>query len=148
MEKKDDLSTFTRAASALDAFLCAWEAGTLPKNRWTHAAHVAVAACYAFDLDPDEALSRTRRGIIHFNDCVGTPNTDSSGYHETLTRLWSGIIGDFVRGGSFPSRFVAVCAAVERYGEDRTRHRLYYSFDVISNVKARRNWVPPDCSPG
>lgn len=139
--------SFARSESALDEFLAAWEAGTLPKEEWTHAAHVAVAACYAFDLNPAEALSRTRRGIIHFNESAGTANTDSSGYHETLTRLWSDIIGDFVRGASCPSRFAAVLAAVERFGEDRFRHRLYYSFDVVADVNARRRWVPPDRLP-
>ena len=139
--------SFAHSESALDEFLAAWEAGTLRKDEWTHAAHVAIAACYAFDLNPQEALSRTRRGIIHFNESVGTANTDSSGYHETLTRLWSGIIGDFVRSASCPSRFAAVLAAVKRFGEDRSRHRLYYTFDVVGDVNARRHWVPPDRSP-
>lgn len=144
--KTNRVPSFAHSERALDEFLAAWEAGTLAKKEWTHAAHVAVAAYYAFDLNAEEALSRTRRGIIHFNESVGTANTDSSGYHETLTRLWSGIIGDFVRGASCPSRFAAVLAAVERYGEDRFRHRLYYSFDVVSDVNARRDWVPPDRS--
>ena len=95
METKERKTyAFLLSAAALDDFLAAWEAGTLPHSQWTHAAHVAVAACYAFDLTPADALLRTRRGIIHFNNCVGTPNTDTRGYHETLTRLWSGITGD------------------------------------------------------
>ena len=148
METKERKTyAFLLSAAVLDHFLAAWEAGTLPHSQWTHAAHVAVAACYAFDLTPADALLRKRRGIIHFNNCVGTPNTDTRGYHETLTRLWSGIIGDFVRRGDFPSRFAAASAAVERYGEDRGRHRLHYSFDMVNSVNARRNWVPPDRSP-
>ena len=148
METKEGKTcAFLLSAAALDGFLAAWEAGTLPQNQWTHPSHVAVAACYAFDLTPADALLRMRHGIIHFNNCVGTPNTDTRGYHETLTRLWSGIIGNFVRAGEFPSRFAAASSAVERYGEDRSRHRLYYSFDVVNNVSARRNWVPPDRSP-
>jgi hypothetical protein len=148
LETKDHKAwPFLLSATALEEFLAAWEAGTLPDSQWTHAAHVAVAACYAFDLAPADALVRTRRGIIHFNNCVGTPNTDTRGYHETLTRLWSGIIGDFVRAGNFYSRLAAASAAVERYGQDRNRHRLYYSFAVATDVNARKNWVPPDRSP-
>src|SRR5580698_7392010 len=32
---------------ALDEFIARWEAGTLPKVQWTHAAHVAVGTYYA-----------------------------------------------------------------------------------------------------
>jgi hypothetical protein len=145
--KEHKIWSFLLSATALDEFLAAWQAGTLPHSQWTHAAHVAVAACYAFELAPADALLRTRRGIIHFNNCVGTPNTDTRGYHETLTRLWCEIIGDFVRAGNFHSRLAAASAAVERYGQDRNRHRLYYSFDVATDVNARRNWVRPDRSP-
>ena len=87
------------------------------------------------------------RGILHFNDCVGTANTEDSGYHETLTRFWAGIVGGFVRVRQFPSRFEAVREAVRQFGEDRDRHRLYYGFDVVRDRRARREWIEPDREP-
>ena len=137
---------FLESEASLDDFIASWKLGTLPKSSWTHAAHVAVAAYLAFDHGPGEALDLTRAGITHFNTCVGTPNTEDSGYHETLTRFWSGEIGSVVRAGQFASRMEAVRHAVELFGENRDRHRLFYSFDVVKDRRARREWVAPDRS--
>ncbi len=79
---------FLATPAAFAAFIAAWEGGTLPHTDWTHAAHVAVAACYAVRHGA-AALYWTRAGIARYNTAVGTPNTDTSGYHETLTRFWA-----------------------------------------------------------
>lgn len=139
---------FTASEAALDDFFERWRAGTLPKAAWTHAAHVAMAAYIAFNHREEEAFELTKKGILHHNQCVGTPNTDTSGYHETLTRFWCATVGGFVRSGRFGSRFEAVRAAVERFGADRDRHTVFYSTDVVGNAKARREWIPPDREPG
>lgn len=129
---------------SLAAFLDAWRAGTLPRPAWTHAAHVAVAASLAYEHGPEEALRLARSGIIAYNTAVGVANTETSGYHETLTCFWSQVIGRFVRGGGFASRLDAVRAAVETYGSQRDLFKKYYSFDVVADRCARREWVPPD----
>jgi flavin reductase (DIM6/NTAB) family NADH-FMN oxidoreductase RutF len=138
---------FLESEGALDDFVERWKLGTLSKTSWTHGAHVAVAAYLAFEYAPKEALDLTRAGILHFNTCVGTPNTEDSGYHETLTRFWSSQVGNLVRGGRFASRLEAVRQAIQLFGEDRDRHRLYYSFDVVRDRRARREWVAPDREP-
>ena len=33
-----------------------------------------------------------RRGIVHYNQCAGTINSDHSGYHETITLFWLAIV--------------------------------------------------------
>lgn len=126
---------------AFAAFIEAWELGTLPKSAWTHAAHVAVAACYRVRHGRG-ALARTREGIRRYNTAVGTPNTDSSGYHETLTRFWSGVIAAAVEG--LDDEWHAARVAVDRFGEDRQLHTLYYAGDIVRSVEARRGWVAPD----
>jgi hypothetical protein len=138
---------FATNEPALRDFFAHWRAGTLPKAAWTHAAHVAMAAYIAFDHAAAEAFELTKTGILHHNTCVGTPNTDTSGYHETLTRFWCATVGEFVRSGRFASRLEAVCATVERFGADRDRHSLFYSFDVVRETKARREWIVPDRAP-
>ncbi len=125
-------------------FVAAWESGTLPKEAWTHAAHVAVGACYALRHGPD-ALDRTREGILRYNTAVGTPNTDTSGYHETLTRFWAELLAAEVSGET--DEWQAAARAVARYGEDRDLHTLHYGFDVVRSVDARRAWVAPDLAP-
>jgi flavin reductase (DIM6/NTAB) family NADH-FMN oxidoreductase RutF len=126
---------------AFDDFLDRWEAGILAKEQWNHAAHVAVGAYYAVRF-PDTAFERMRNGILRYNEAVGRVNSDASGYHETLTRLWSLVIMRVTQGFSDP--WLAVCHAVEHLGEERDLHCLYYSFDVVRNAEARRTWVAPD----
>ena len=79
--------------SELQRFVDAWKAGRLPKAQWTHAAHVAMAAYFAFDHAADATFAIMKTGILHHNTSVGTPNTEDNGYHETLTRFWAGEIG-------------------------------------------------------
>jgi hypothetical protein len=133
--------------ASLQRFVEAWKSGKLPKPAWTHAAHVAMAAYFAFDHASEATFAIMKAGILHHNMSVGTPNTEDNGYHETLTRFWSSEIGEFVRHGRFTSRFEAVRAAVSAFGGDRDRFRQFYSFDVVRDRRARREWVAPDRNP-
>jgi hypothetical protein len=128
----------------LDAFIRDWRDGKLPKAAWTHAAHVAAAAYYAFDHEPQAVYERMKSGILHFNESVGTANTEDSGYHETVTRLWCGIVTEFARRQTPLSRYALACNVVDAYGESRGLHSQYYSFDVLKDRRARREWVAPD----
>jgi flavin reductase (DIM6/NTAB) family NADH-FMN oxidoreductase RutF len=132
---------FLDTRQAFADFVAAWEAGTLPKAQWTHAAHVAVSAAYTVRFGGG-AFERVKDGIRRYNEAVGTADNDHSGYHETLTRLWSMVVARVVGSGSDP--WEAACKAVHQLGEDRELHRLYYSFDVVRSVEPRRTWVPPD----
>ncbi len=135
---------FLENAAALEAFVGDWRSGRLPKAAWTHAAHVAACAYYAVGQDWEITFAAMKSGILHFNTAVGTANTRSSGYHETLTRLWAGVIVEHVAKTQCGTRFEAACSAVERFGEDRALHRRYYSFDVAKDERARAEWVAPD----
>jgi hypothetical protein len=132
---------FLESRDSFDAFMTAWETGRLPKASWTHAAHVAVGACYGIRYGA-RAIDELRVGIKRHNASVGTLDTPTSGYHETLTRLWSGVISRCVAGISDP--YLAARHAVEKFGEQRDLYRQYYSFDVVNDTAARANWVPPD----
>jgi flavin reductase (DIM6/NTAB) family NADH-FMN oxidoreductase RutF len=138
---------FLESDAALQDFISRWEAGRLTKAEWTHGAHVGTAAYFAFELDTEALFKRMKTGIIHHNECVGTANTEDNGYHETLTRFWAGTVGEFVRSGRFSARFEAVESTTQLFGEDRDRHRLYYSFDVVRDRRARREWIKPDREP-
>jgi len=154
-EKQDSIKPGTKAESfallesevSLQRFVEEWKAGRLPKAEWTHAAHVAMAGYFAFDHAAAATFAIMKAGILHHNTSVGTANTEDNGYHETLTRFWSSEIGEFVRTGHFASRLEAVRAAVSAFGSDRDRFRLFYSFDVVRDRQARREWVAPDREP-
>lgn len=134
--------------AALDAFLDAWRTGRLPKPEWTHAAHVAVCAATAWDGGTvDAVFSAMKRGIVAYNEAVGTANTPTSGYHETLTRFWAGVVVGHRRAAAAPSRIEAVRSAVAALGAARGLHAAHYSFDVVADRRARAEWVPPDRTP-
>ncbi|HLN02893.1 MAG TPA: hypothetical protein VK335_26630 [Bryobacteraceae bacterium] len=126
-------------------FLKAFEHGTWPKADWNHDAHLTVAGCYLFDYPLEVATDRMRLGIRHYNHCVGTRNTDHSGYHETLTVFWMAIVKQ--RLAQLPlktPRLEAVRTVVEELGPRRDLFKEYYGIDVVKSVEARRAWVEPD----
>jgi hypothetical protein len=128
----------------IDRFFEAWRTHRLPKEQWTHAAHVSMCAYVAFDRNFEETLDFMREGIWNYNAAVGGKNTESSGYHETLTHLWVRVIRDYLSACAPTTREEAVRLAVEKFGEDRKLHELYYSFDIVNDRQARREWIPPD----
>ena len=132
---------FTQSREALERFVEAWEACTLTKPEWTHGAHVAMGAVYAVRY-PGRNFAKMREGIRRFNDAVGTANTDDSGYHETLTGFWASLLARVVDGCT--DEWEEARQAVTLLGEDRDLHFLYYSFDVVKSVDARKNWIAPD----
>lgn len=57
----------------------------LPKERWTHAAHWA-AALWLLRHDPAQARPAAMGAAIRaYNLSVGGENTETAGYHETIT---------------------------------------------------------------
>src|SRR6185503_10805537 len=57
---------------------------TLPKPEWTHAAHFAAA--FWLLRRPEMHAFREMPALIRaYNEATGVPNTDTGGYHETIT---------------------------------------------------------------
>ena len=60
----------------------------LPREEWTHEAHLA-ATTYLILRRPDIDLDAELPGIIRrYNESVGGVNSDTEGYHETITRAF------------------------------------------------------------
>lgn len=119
---------------------------TLPKPEWTHAAHFAAA--FWVLTRPDMDAVRDMPGLIRaYNEAAGVSNTDTTGYHETITlaslraaRAWLG-----ERTGHAPFEALNELLASE-YG--RSDWLLtYWSKPVLFSVTARRLWVDPDLRP-
>lgn len=130
----EDIATFVRE----------FEACTLPKPRWTHQAHLLVGLWYLSTHTPDEALNLVRERIRAYNLAVGTANTDHSGYHETLTRLYlNAIAAHLARHGtaSFPR---ALALLLESPLARSDWPLTFYSRKRLFSVQARREWVEPD----
>ena len=55
-----------RHPETLDAFVAAWHAGRVTRAEWTHGAHVAVCAYYAFEHDAEATFAIVKAGILAF----------------------------------------------------------------------------------
>ena len=125
----------------------AFTAATLPKEEWTHRAHLLVALWHATTLPAAEALDAMRAGILRLNRTHGVVTTPSRGYHETITRAYMRLVVRFVAdeppGSSWSSRAGRLLA---RHGE-REHLLKYYSRDRLFSADARFGWLEPDLLP-
>ena len=61
---------------------------TLTRPEWTHEAHLA-ACLYIVSERPDVVPERDLPHLIRrFNESVGGTNSDTEGYHETITQVY------------------------------------------------------------
>jgi hypothetical protein len=127
----------------IDAFVAAFEAGTLPKKRWTHGAHLLTGACYVHQLGQAAAIEKMRVCVKRYNQAVGGKNTETSGYHETITIAWIKLLDGLRREAGDLGRAEFARLAVDRFVGDKEIFRRYYDFDLVGSVEARRSWVEP-----
>jgi hypothetical protein len=132
----------------LDDFVVRFLNRTLPKSEWTHAAHLSVGAWHVHRYGVEEAVNRLRQGIRALNESHGTANTDSGGYHETITRAYAHLIAEFLGGHSESStlaqRLRALLASPLAHKDALLE---YYSKDRLMSSAARREWNRPDLKP-
>jgi hypothetical protein len=122
----------------------AFIACTLPKEEWTHQAHLRVGLWHLLRYDADEALALLRTRIQSYNASRGTMNTDHSGYHETITRLYVWVIGQFLHSADRQKGIDPLAEElIHRCGEKSLPLR-YYSRDRLFSALARRQWIEPD----
>lgn len=131
----------------IDEFIAAFEAGTLPKERWTHGAHLLTGACYVHTLGEAAATDKMRTCVRRYNEAVGGQNTDSSGYHETVTIAWIKLLARLLRETGPIPRAQFARLAVQRFESDRAILQRHYDFDLINSVDARKRWIPPTLAP-
>jgi hypothetical protein len=127
----------------IDVFLAEFEGCTLPKKQWTHGAHLLTGACYVHALGQQAAIDKMRTCVRRYNEAVGGKNTDTSGYHETITIAWIKLLDGLLRGSGALQRAAFARLAVERFAGDREILRRYYDFDLMASVEARKNWIEP-----
>jgi hypothetical protein len=117
---------------------------TLPKPAWTHAAHFA-ATLWLLTTRPEFDLFQHLPDIIRaYNETVGTANTNSSGYHETITQVSIRAACWYLR--SSPRRpLYATCNALMASPLGNSNWLLdYWSRPRLFSVEARRAWLDPD----
>ena len=133
--------------AALPTLIEQFLAGELPKAEWTHEAHLRVGLWHLLNFAPDVAMSRLREGILRLNAAHGTPNTDRSGYHETITQFYVWVIHDFVAHCDRRRPFDELAAELVASHGIRDLPLRFYTRERLNTPEARRHVVLPDLPP-
>ena len=120
-------------------------ARTLTREEWTHEAHLA-ATTYLLLKRPDIDLDKQLAGIIRkYNESVGGVNSDSEGYHETITRVFLRGIRIFLAEADLKEPLHQLVNELLLSPMGRRDWPLrFYSPQRLFSVEARRDWVRPD----
>jgi hypothetical protein len=121
---------------------------TLPRAQWTHAAHLAVAAALIEEAQGRLPLNEMSALVRAYNEATGLPNTDSQGYHHTITEASLRAVADFLT--SIPpgvSLFEKCNRLLASWLADKNWPLLHWSREALFSPEARRSWVPPDLHP-
>ena len=119
-------------------------ARTLPKAAWTHAAHFACAVWIVMRR-PDLVAERDLPGLIRaYNESTNTPNTDTGGYHETITQASLRAVRAAAAAGGSPVEVLH--RLLETHGRSDWLFK-HWSRERLFSVEARRGWVEPDLAP-
>jgi hypothetical protein len=129
------------------ALVDAFERGTLPRARWTHGAHVAVALWYLVWYGPGDATDRVRAAIQRYNAAHGVVQTPTGGYHETLTRFYMWAVRRHLTRAPLEGSLADLANGAVAALADRTLPLDYWSRDRLLSWEARTRWVEPDLRP-
>lgn len=116
----------------------------LLKSDWTHEAHLIVGIWYSWHFEETEALNLVRNRIREYNISVGTANTDSAGYHETITVFWLWTARSFLKFKKYKSVSEACNDFINSDFSKKELPLTYYSKTLLFSKNARLNFVKPD----
>jgi hypothetical protein len=117
----------------------------LRRDEWTHEAHLA-ACCWLVVERPDIAPERDLPGLIRrFNVSVGGVNSDSEGYHETITQCFIRAVRLYLARTDPARPLVDKVNGLLCSEEGRRNWPLcFYDPKTLFSRTARMGWVEPD----
>jgi hypothetical protein len=124
-----------------------FQLASLDQKAWTHAAHLVVGTWHVRHYGVAGAVERLRAGILRLNAAHGTPNTDTRGYHETITRAYVTLLDQFVAARADEDVAASARAVLASPLATPTVLLSFYSPERLMSVEARRGWVEPDLAP-
>lgn len=120
---------------------------TLPREAWTHEAHLGACLCLLAerpDIDVDAEIGTI---IRRFNESVGGVNDDTQGYHDSITRAYVAGVRWFLSDTDETGLTVRVNAMLLSDVGRRDWPLRFYSRELLFSVAARRGFVEPDLAP-
>jgi hypothetical protein len=139
------MSTYFHSDAQIDAIGQGLLDRTLPKAEWTHAAHLAAAA-WLIAACPQLQPARDMPGIIRaYNEATGVANTDTGGYHDTITQASLRAVAAFLaqQAPGTPLHVACELLMASPYG-NKSWLLKYWSAELLFSSEARRAWVAPD----
>jgi hypothetical protein len=122
-----------------------FEARTLPKDQWTHTAHFVMAFWYCYHFPLPQAIQKIRNGITTYNVSVGGSNTESTGYHETITLFYTFTITNYLlTSGIIVLSDEQLTLFLQQPFLGKNYLLQFYNKTVLESKDARMGWVPPD----
>jgi hypothetical protein len=117
----------------------------LPREEWTHEAHLA-ATTYLLLRHPEIDLNKELPGLIRrYNESVGGVNSDTEGYHDTITNVFLHGVRLFLDGADVREPLHELVNELLLSPMGRRDWPLrFYSRERLMSVEARRTFVPPD----
>jgi hypothetical protein len=120
-------------------------ARSLPRDEWTHEAHLA-ATTWLMLRHPEIDLDVELPGIIsRYNESVGGINSDTEGYHDTITRAYLRGVRLFLDEADFDRSVHELVNELLMSPMGRRDWPLrFWSKERLMSVDARRRFVEPD----
>ena|ERR1700722_15288680 len=119
---------------------------SLPRSAWTHSAHFA-AALWLLKRRGLHAMREMPPLIRAYNEATGTANTDSSGYHETITIASLRAAHAWLRNRPGAAEYVILNEMLETPIGRSDWLFKYWSKPVLFSAAARAAWIEPDLEP-
>jgi hypothetical protein len=136
------LETLEDATKTVEQF----EAATLPDWAWTHEAHLICALSVLSRFGIENAPAEMKKRLLKYNEAVGKINSDTSGYHETVTFFWLQAVWERLSVDRKINFDQATLDALLS-NIDLAYRNLFlksYSEKLILSVEARKKYVKPD----
>lgn len=118
---------------------------TLHKAEWTHEAHLLVGLYHLVYYGKD-AMRIMSENIKNYNLSVGTLNTETSGYHTTLTYFWLWAVEHYCQKDGlvyFNQETIDDLLWTEELA-NRNLWLDFYTKENMMSVEARLNLCEPD----
>jgi hypothetical protein len=130
-----------------ESIIAEFRSGAMTRERFNHRAHLCVGLYHLSRPwldDEGTAAQRVRDAILAFNDRVGAVQTETSGYHETITLFYVRIIRYFLSTRHPTEEFNALAdTLLEQWGDPKLPLQ-YWSKERLMSWDARLAWVDPD----
>ena len=120
---------------------------TLPKAGWTHAAHFAVAL-HLLRTSGAATYAEMPPLIRAYNEATGVANTDTDGYHETITIASIRAAHARLKAAPPDRALHAILADLMASELGRSDWLLaHWSKALLFSPDARKHWREPDLAP-